>query len=67
MPSDLGLPRIRQADREIVRLERELAAAEAMLLDILIETSGKAIPNESLAACRSRALAFLERRNLPDG
>lgn len=66
-PDLLGLPRLRHADREIARLTRDLAEAEDVLRAIVIEAGGKAIPNESLAACRSRALAFLERGKRPDG
>lgn len=65
--TDLGLPRIREADREIARLARELAEAEEVLRAIVVEAGGKAIPNESLTACRNRVLAFLRRNEPADG
>lgn len=67
MPSHLGLPHLRHVDREIARLARELAEAEELLRAIVIEAGGKAIPNESLAACRTRAIAFLSRNEPADG
>lgn len=66
-PHRLGLPELRQVDREIARLARDLAEAEDVLRAIVIEAGGKAIPNESLAACRNRALAFLGRKEGSNG
>ena len=66
-PHQLGLPELRQVDREITRLQRDLAEAEEVLRAIVIEVGGKAIPNESLTACRNRAMVFLNRNRPADG
>lgn len=67
MSSPLEVPRLRHTDREIARLARELAEAEEVPRAIVVEAGGKATPNESLTACRNRALAFLRRNEPTDG
>lgn len=55
------------AKTDIEALWSKLEQLVEALDSIVIETGGKAIPNESLTACRNRALAALGRAPAPQG